>query len=85
MAHILKAIGNRANAPCRTFECDDTKDLPLIDVTGAPMGSRCYVINAGQWYALNSSGQWKAMPAGGGSDTPVDPSDDIIYDGGEET
>ena len=90
MAYILKKIGNAANVPCRTFECDDETDLTNIDVTGAPMGSRCYVINSGKWFALNSAGEWKNVPSGGGSNPdpspdPDDPSDkEIIYDGGEE-
>jgi hypothetical protein len=91
MAYILKKIGSKANIPCRTFECDDEADLVSIDTTGAPMGSRCYVINSGKWFALNSAGNWKSVPTGGGGgDTPSDPdpdapSVDIIYDGGEET
>ena len=90
MAYILKKIGESANIPCRTFECDDETDLTNIDVTGAPMGSRCYVINSGNWFALNSAGKWKKVPAGngGGSDDPNPgpdtPSSDIVYDGGEE-
>ena len=50
------------------------------------MGSRCYVINSGVTYALNSAKQWKKVPSGssGGGDTPDVPGSDIIYDGGEE-
>lgn len=90
MAHILKKIGKSTNVPYRTFECDNESDLADIDVVGAPMGSRCYVINAGKTYALNSNHEWKLVPgnSGGGSDGPVTPDDptdkDIIYDGGEE-
>ena len=89
MAHILKKIGKSTNIPYRTFECDNESDLASIDVVGAPMGSRCYVINSGKTYALNSSHQWKLVPGNsGGSDDPVVPDEptdkDIIYDGGEE-
>lgn len=89
MASILKNIGKQTNVPFHTFECDDVSDLSKIDVSKSPMGSRCYVINAGAWYALNSSKQWKAMPApgsggGGGGDTPEE-GEEIIYDGGEES
>lgn len=90
MAYILKKIGDTANIPCRTFECDDEADLTNIDISEAPMGSRCYVINSGNWFALNSAGKWKKVPAGSGSgggtnpDGPDTPSSDIIYDGGEE-
>lgn len=91
MAYILRNIGEAQNVPYYTFECDDTEDLPLIDVSRAVMGSRCYVINTGTWYALNSKKQWKEMPAGatgsgsgsggsGGSGS----GDDIIYEGGVE-
>lgn len=88
MAYILKKIGATANIPCRTFECDDETDLVNIDVAGAPMGSRCYVINSGKWFALNSAGKWKSVPTGGGSSDPDPdpdtPSSEIVYDGGEE-
>ena len=50
-----------------------------IDISNAPMGSRCYVINTGSTYALNSSKEWKLVPTGGGGGTP---SGDVIYDGG---
>lgn len=91
MSYILKKIGKSTNVPYRTFECDDESDLSAIDVTGAPMGSRCYVINSGKWFALNSVGEWKIIPNSGtgGGDNPSEPDvpqpgDDVIYDGGEE-
>ena len=86
MASILKRIGKQSNVPFHTFECDDVSDLSKIDVSQSPMGSRCYVINTGTWYALNSAKKWKAMPAsgGGGGDTPEE-GEEIIYDGGEES
>jgi hypothetical protein len=91
MSYILKKIGKSTNVPYRTFECDDESDLSAIDVTGAPMGSRCYVINSGKWFALNSVGEWKNIPNSGtgGGDDPSEPDvpqpgDDVIYDGGEE-
>lgn len=86
MASILKQIGKQTNVPCHTFECDDVSDLSKIDVSKSPMGSRCYVINTGDWYALNSAKAWKKVPAGGnsgGGDTPEE-GEDIVYDGGEE-
>lgn len=88
MASILKMIGKQTNTPVHTFECDDTADLSKIDISKSPMGSRCYVINTGTWYALNSRKEWKKVPSGGnsgggGGDTP-ESGEDIIYDGGEE-
>ena len=62
MSYILKKIGKSTNVPYYTFECDDESDLSAIDVTGAPIGSRCYVINSGKWFALNSIGEWKNIP-----------------------
>ena len=59
MSYILKKIGKSSNIPYCTFECDDESDLNAIDVTGVPMGSRCYVINSDEWFALNSIGEWK--------------------------
>lgn len=89
MTYILKKVGTATNTPCRYFECDTESDLPSIDVTAAPMGSRCYVINSGKTYALNSLKQWKIVPAGSssggsGGGSGDDSSGDIIYDGGEE-
>lgn len=86
MAFVLKKVGNQPNIPTQYFECDNESDLQSIDTTYAPMGSRCYVINSGVTYALNSAKQWKKVPSGsnGGGDTPDVPGSDIIYDGGEE-
>lgn len=94
MAYILRNIGEAQNVPYFTFECDDVEDLPLIDVSRAVMGSRCYVINTGNWYALNSKKQWKVMPASatgsgsgsgsGSGDSGGASDDDIIYEGGME-
>lgn len=86
MTYILKAIGKSTNVPYHFFECDNESDLSTIDVSRAPMGSRCYVINAGEIYALNSLKQWRIVPqssgSSGGSGTPD--GGNIIYDGGEE-
>lgn len=87
MAYILKKIGHTTNVMFKTFECDDEADLATVDISNATMGSRCYVINSGKWYALNSHGEWKPMPSGTVTpDSPDGPSDskDVIYDGGEE-
>ena len=89
MAHILKKIGDTPNVPFYSFECDNSSDLDNISLTMVPMGSRCYVINEGKTYALNSNREWKLVPSSGSGEPsgPVDPSDpsgDIIYDGGEE-
>ena len=81
MASILKKMGKQTNIPYHTFNCDDKSDMEAIDVSRSPMGSRCYVINDGDSYILNSKKEWKLVPrssGGGGS------GGDIIYDGGEE-
>lgn len=88
MAYVLKKVGKSANIPFRTFECDNISDMNKIPTAGLLMGSRCYVINEGKEYALNSQGEWRLVPFssnGGGStpDTP-DTDDNIIYDGGDE-
>ena len=90
MAHILKKIGDTPNVPFYSFECDNSSDLVNIPLTMVPMGSRCYVINEGKTYALNSHQEWKLVPSNSGSsdpsgpDEPSEPGEDIIYDGGEE-
>lgn len=77
MSYILKKIGKSANIPYCTFECDDESDLSAIDITDVPMGSRCYVINSGKWFALNSIGEWKNIPNSGISDGDIE----IIHGG----
>lgn len=79
MASILKKIGKTANVPYYTYECDTIADMNAIDVSFALMGSRCYVINTGEWFALNSAKEWKLVPTGGS--TP-EPGDSYVYDGG---
>ena len=66
MASILKKIGNSSNVPFQTFEVDNFADMQTLDVSRAIMGSRCYIINTGETYALNSDKQWKKVPAGSG-------------------
>jgi hypothetical protein len=84
MAYILKNIGNVPNTPFYTFECDNSSDISQIPTEGISMGSRCYVINEGKEFALNSAGEWKSVPhsSSGGSDSPE--IETIIYDGGSE-
>lgn len=94
MSYVLKKVGRTPNIPFKTFECDNESDMANINLKGVPMGSRCYVINTGATYALNSEGEWKKVPSGGGSgDNIYDGGDenggdtenkDVIYDGGEE-
>lgn len=62
MAYILKKIGKASNVPYHYFECDNETDLSAIKVINIPMGSRCYVINSGKIYALNSLKEWKIVP-----------------------
>lgn len=78
MASILRKIGNADNIAVNYYEVDTERDMWEIDVSNAPMGSRCYVINTGSTYALNSNKEWKLVPTGGGGT----PSGDVIYDGG---
>lgn len=88
MAYILKKVGEASNIPYHYFECDNESDLSSINVASAPMGSRCYVINSGKYYALNSLKQWIYSPTGSGGSgeggSGGGGSSDIIYDGGEE-
>ena len=81
MASILRKIGNADNVAVNYYEVDTERDMWEINVSNAPMSSRCYVINTGSTYALNSSKEWKLVPTsgGGGGGTP---SGDVIYDGG---
>lgn len=79
MPSILRKIGTADNVAINQYEADTELDMMAIDVHNVPMGSRCYIINTGAWYALNSQGEWKIVPSGSGGGTP---SGDVIYDGG---
>lgn len=61
MAYITKKIGDRYNQPTYYFECDDIADMADIPLLMVPMGSRCFVINEGAQYALNSNHEWKLV------------------------
>ena len=83
MAYILRQKGSDTNILCHYFECDEESDLSTINTSSAPMGSRCYVINSGNLYALNSAKVWKKVPistGGGGGDVPS--VEEVISDGG---
>lgn len=81
MASELIKIGKSDNIPICTYNVDTEEDMNTIDIQGVPMGSKCYIINDGKWYMLNSERKWKAMSSGGGGSSP---SGDVIYDGGTE-
>lgn len=67
MAYVLRKIGNADNVAVNYYEVDTEHDMLEIDVANAPMGSRCYIINVGSTYVLNSNKEWKLVPTGGGS------------------
>ena len=91
MAYVLKRIGTVPNIPYRHFECDNIDDLPTIDLYLAPLGSTCYVINAGATYKLNSNKEWVLVPSSGsdsgggdsGGGGVPDPAISYVWDGGE--
>ena len=70
MASILRKIGNADNVAVNYYEVDTERDMLEIDVANAPMGSRCYIINVGSTYALNSNKEWKLVPTGSGGVQP---------------
>ena len=70
MAYILSKIGQSFNVPVHIYEADTEEDMNSINLQSVPMGSKCYIINDGKWYMLNSEGKWKAMPLSGGGGSP---------------
>ena len=66
MAYILSKVGQSFNVPVHTYEADTEEDMNTIDLQGVPIGSKCYIINDGKRYMLNSDGKWKAMSFSGG-------------------
>lgn len=61
MAYVLKRVGKTPNVPYHVYNCDTKADLLDIDIEDVPMGSRCYVIDLGQWFILNGSDEWKEV------------------------
>lgn len=83
MAYILRQKGSNTNILCHYFECDEESDLSTINTSSAPMGSRCYVINSGNLYVLNSAKVWKKAPVPtGGSGGDVPSVEEVVHDGG---
>ena len=66
MASKLIKIGKSDNIPICTYNVDTEEDMNTIDLQGVPMGSKCYIINDGKWYMLNSERKWKAVSRSGG-------------------
>ena len=66
MASELIKIGKSDNIPICTYNVDTEEDMNTIDLQGVPMGSKCYIINDGKWYMLNSERKWKAVSRSGG-------------------
>ena len=66
MASKLIKIGKSDNIPICTYNVDTEEDMNTIDLQGVPMGSKCYIINNGKWYMLNSERKWKAVSRSGG-------------------
>ena len=73
MENILIKVGQSFNIPVHIYEADTEEDMNTIDLQGVPMGSKCHIINAGKWYMLNSKGEWKIMPSGGGTGAQYQP------------
>lgn len=71
MAYILSKVGQSFNIPVHIYEADTEEDMNTIDLQGVPMGSKCYIMNAGKWYMLNSERKWKAMSLSGGGSGSV--------------
>lgn len=80
MSYIKKKIGDVSNIPYVTLECDTLQDLQNINVENMIMGSRCYVVNEGATYALNSGGEWREVPVGGGASSWNDLEDKPFYE-----
>lgn len=73
MENILIKVGQSFNVPVHTYEADTEEDMNTIDLQDVPIGSKCHIINAGKWYMLNSKGEWKIMPSGGGTGAQCQP------------
>ena len=67
MANILRKVGQSLNVPIHNYEADTEEDMNSINLQSVPMGSKCHIINDDKWYMLNSKGEWKIMPSGGGT------------------
>lgn len=81
MASNLIKIGKSDNIPICTYNVDTEEDMNTIDLQDVPMGSKCYIINDGKWYMLNSEGKWITISgAGSGGSGGCDLSDSDILE-----
>ena len=92
----IGANGQRIAYGIKHYNLDDEDDLRKLPTNRETMGCTCFVISTSKYYMLNSKMQWVEITPFGkvissGSDTDVDgdgipdsvdPSIDIIYEGG---
>lgn len=87
----IGANGEKITYGIKHYNVDTEEDKQtILKSSKKKMGCTCYVINTAKYYMLNSDQQWVEMPmpssggssGGGGSDTPIDPNNTYIYDGG---
>ena len=85
--HILSNSGKLAYG-VKEFIIDTYDDINAINVKKITPGSTVFVIDASEYYMLNTKLEWKKinvangtnMPGGGG--TTPDEEIEVIYDGG---
>ena len=73
MANTLIKVGQSFNVPVHIYEADTEEDMNSKKIKDIPMGSKCHIINDDKWYMLNSKGEWKIMPSGGGTGAQCQP------------
>lgn len=93
----IGANGQRIAYGIKHYNLDDEDDLMKLPTSRETMGCTCFVISTSKYYMLNSKMKWVEITPFGkvisssGSDTDVDgdgipdsidPSIDIIYEGG---
>ena len=88
----IGANGKKIAYGIKHYNLDDENDLKNLPTTKEYMGCTCFVISTSKYYMLNSKKEWVeinpfsgAASSGGnagGSTTPDENPDDIIYEGG---
>lgn len=95
----IGANGERIAYGIKHYNLDDESDLQKLPTTKEAMGCTCFVISTSKYYMLNSKKKWveitpfgKIINSSDGPETDmdqdgipdsIDPSIDIIYEGGE--
>lgn len=77
MFKIIKRYSQSGFKARALVYADTTGDLTTkFDGVTLTMGTKAYIINSGEWYMLNGSGEWKEMQAAAAEADSANESDE---------